>query len=79
MDYAKRAVSHTQDWSDPKRELERIEQATAARERRAGGTTWFDKLVKRGPEPAGDANDEADVSPPANRKASPKRRATRKR
>ena len=72
MDYEKKAVGHTQDWSDPKRALEEIERATAAREQLATGNGWFDKLVKRTPEAP-----PPEPKPP-RRKASATRRAARK-
>ena len=78
MEYEKKAVGHTQDWSDPELAIEKIERATAAREQLAAGTSWFDKLVKRAPEPAGETSDDADASPSADRKASRKRRGSQK-
>jgi hypothetical protein len=41
-----KAVSHSQDWSDPDRAIEEIERATAEREEAAKNTEWFKKLVK---------------------------------
>lgn len=41
------AVSYTQDWSDPKRALEEIEQATVARDRRTTDDGWFERMFKR--------------------------------
>lgn len=78
MEYEKKAVGHTQDWSDPELAIEKIERATAAREKLSASTSWFDKLVKRAPEPAEEARDEASASSTANGKLPRKRRVSRK-
>ncbi len=78
MEYGKRAVGHTQDWSDPQRTLEEIERATAAREQLTSGDGWFDKLVKPAADDAKPQDDTKRQSKGARRKAAPARRASRK-